>query len=75
MFDDAQKAKIAFILTTIGSLATWAVTEFPNNENVQEWGGLILAILTVIATTYGVWKTANHPTQLPASTAKTLPPT
>lgn len=60
--DDKQKAVVAFVLTTIGGIATWAVTNYPDNDDVQTWGGLILAIGTVLATTYGVFKARNGQT-------------
>lgn len=76
---DAQKAKVAFLVTLIGSLATWAVTKFPDSTSVQEWGGLILAVLTIVTTTYGVWKTTNGTPrfQVPPApvTAPSAPPT
>ena len=69
---DAQKAKVAFVITLIGSLATWAITEFPDSTAVQDWGGIITAVLTILVTTYGVYQTTNRTQPAPATQ---VPPT
>lgn len=58
----ADKAKVATAITTIGGVLTFLISYFPDNNNVQLWGGLILGLLTVVATGYGVYQVPNKPT-------------
>jgi hypothetical protein len=56
------KAKVAAFLTTLGAVLTFIVAYFPDNDNLQLWGGLALGVLTIAATSYGVYNTPNQPT-------------
>lgn len=58
----AAKAKIALALSAIGGVLTFVIAYFPDDSDLQTWGGLALGVLTIVATTYGVWKTPNRPT-------------
>lgn len=58
----ADKAKIGTLVATIGAVLTFIVAYFPDNDDIQLWGGLIVGVLTIAATNYGVYKTANKPT-------------
>lgn len=62
MLNGAQKAIAAFVISTIGGIATYCLTAFPDNNDVQTWGGLIAGIVTILATTLGVYQIANKPT-------------
>jgi hypothetical protein len=55
----ADKAKMAVIITTVGAVLTFLVAYFPNNDNVQVWGGLLIGLLTIAANGYGVYQTTN----------------
>ena len=65
------KAIVAFILTTIGGIVTWALAEFPDNNNVQQWGAIIAGIATILVTSYGVYQVPNRNT---AAVTPLVPP-
>lgn len=57
----SRKAQVAAAVSTIGAVLTFIIAYFPDNNDLQLWGGLILGVLTIVATAYGVWKTPNQP--------------
>jgi len=65
MLSGKQKAVAAFILTTLGGIVTWALAEFPDNNDVQTWGAIIAGIVTVLVTTAGVYQVTNTPAVVP----------
>lgn len=54
-----QKAMAAFIISTLGGIITVLITQLPENADVQLYGGIIAGVLTVLATTLGVYSTPN----------------
>jgi uncharacterized membrane protein YjjP (DUF1212 family) len=65
MFEGKQKALAAFVLSTLGGIITAVLVAFPDDHDVQVWGGLIAGIVTVLVTTVGVYQTANVPAPPP----------
>jgi hypothetical protein len=59
----ATKAQVALAVSAIGGILTFLISYFPDNHDVQVWGGLILGVLTVLGTTYGVYSASNKPLQ------------
>lgn len=57
----STKAQVATLVSTIGAVLTFIVAYFPDNPDLQLWGGLAIGILTIVATAYGVFKTPNKP--------------
>lgn len=57
----SQKAIAALVISTIGAIVTALITALPANPNVQLWGGIIAGVLTVLATTLGVYQVQNTP--------------
>jgi ammonia channel protein AmtB len=71
-----MKAEVAAAIGAIGGVLTFLVAYFPDNDDVQLWGGLILGILTVLATAYGVYaipNTATGPAVTPPGPAESGP--
>lgn len=57
----ADKAKMGTIITTIGAVLTFLVAYFPDNPDVQLWGGLLVGLFTIAANGYTVYVTPNKP--------------
>jgi hypothetical protein len=57
----ADKAKVATVIGIVGGVLTFLVAYFPENDDVQLWGGLILGVFTIVAQGFGVFQTANRP--------------
>ncbi len=55
------KAKVAFVVGLVGGLLTFVVAYFPDNEQVQTWGGLAVGVVTILANAYAVYQTQNTP--------------
>lgn len=68
MLTGPQKSFVALILTTIGGIAAVLVTQIPNDPSIKLWGGIITGVVTVLATTLGVYTVPNAGTQ-PAKAA------
>jgi hypothetical protein len=60
MLSGKQKAVAAFVISFIGAVVAWALATFPDNDDVQMWGAIIAGAVTVLANTYGVYKTRNR---------------
>lgn len=58
----AKKAQVAAIITTVGAVLAFLVAYFPENDDVQLWGGLTIGLLTILANAYGVYQATNEPT-------------
>jgi len=74
MFSGKQKAIVGAVVALLGALGTWAVTYFPDNQNVQEWVGIILGLVTALATWYGVFQTTNQVNGIPVNGSDPNPP-
>lgn len=57
----ATKAQVAAAVSTVGAVLTFIIAYFPDNDKLQLWGGLVLGVLTIVATSYGVYNTSNKP--------------
>jgi hypothetical protein len=58
----ATKAQVAALVTTIGAMLTFVVAYFPENDDIQVWGGLAVGLLTIVANAWSVYSTPNKPT-------------
>lgn len=58
----ADKVKVGIAIAFVGAVLTFVVAYFPDNDNVQVWGGLLVGLLTIAANAWGVYQTTNKPT-------------
>lgn len=55
-----RKSITAFIVTLVGAMGTWTPVALNDGHvSTGEWYGLLGALLTVVATTFGVYQIPN----------------